>query len=154
MTTEPVFPAGREPVSVAAAAAGLAAAAPMWLWVTGIDSEPGGTFTAWPPDLDRAGSGTPGPKAFGGDVLIGLGTGPSAGPDAATVIVTVHAVVAGQLVKVATMEPAGAADWPEQARPAVSAAMGILTALSLYADLRETVPVSLGDPAGAAAATG
>ena len=150
MTTESVFPVSREPVNVVPAAAELAAAAPVWLWVTGIDGEAGGVFTARLPDADRAG---PGPAAFGGDVVIGLGAvRPSAGPGTATVTVTVHAVAAGRLVPVAVLEPAAVADWPEQARSAVSAAMGVLTALGEHADLLETVPVSLGDPARAAVA--
>lgn len=153
MTTAPVFPVGREPVDVAASAAGLATAAPMWLWVTAIDDDHGGTFTASPPDVGR--DGAPGPRAFGGDVIIGLGApGPSGGPDPATVTVTVHAVVAGELVRVLTLEPAALADWPEKARPAVTAAMAVLTAVEQHASLGATVPVSLGDPADSAAAAG
>lgn len=148
MTTEPVSPVRREPVNVVAAAAELAAAAPVWLWATGVDGEAGGEFTAQLLDEGRAGRA---PAAFGGDVVIALGTvRPSAGPGAATVTVTVHAVAAGQLVPVAVLEPAAVTDWPEQARPAVSAAMGVLAAVSIHADLLETVPVSLGDPARAA----
>ncbi|HEY2261233.1 MAG TPA: hypothetical protein VGI96_01260 [Streptosporangiaceae bacterium] len=155
MTTAPVFPAGREPVDVAAAAVGLATAAPLWLWVTGIDGDPGGTFTACLPDAGRAGDGTPGPRAFGGDVIIGLGVpGPSGGLDPTTVTVTVHAVVAGHLVRVVTLEPAAEADWPEKARPAVAATMAVLAAVEHHANLGQTVPVSLGDPAGAATAAG
>jgi hypothetical protein len=156
MTAEPASPAaGRVPVDVAAAATELAAAAPAWLWVTEVDGDPGGTFTARPPDAGPAGDGAPGPRAFGGDVIIGLGTRPPSaadGPPAVTV--TVHAVVAGELTLVATLEPAAVADWPEQARPAVMAAMGVLAAVERHADLGATVPVSLGDPACAATAAG
>lgn len=156
MTTEPVppAPAAVEPVDVVVAAGELASTAPMWLWVTGIDGEPGGTFTALPPDPGRAGSGIPGPVAFGGDVLIELGAARYSGPDAATVTVTVHAVVAQKLVPLTTVESAAVPGWPEQGRPAVKAAMNIMTALAGHADLRETTPVSLGDPAGVTADAG
>ena len=151
MTNAPEFPAGREPIDVTATAAGLAAAAPLWLVVTGIDDDRGGTFTACPPDTIHAGDGTPGPRAFGGDVVIGLTT---AGPDPTTVTVTVHAVMAGHLVQVVTLEPAAVADWPEKARPAVTATMAVLAAVEEHAGLGVTGPVSLGDPAGAATAAG
>lgn len=153
MTTAPVFPAGREPVDVTASADDLATAAPLWLLVTGIDDDRGGTFTARPPDVGRAGDGAPGLWAFGGDLVIGLGApAPSGGPDPAMVTVTVHAVMAGELVRVVTLEPAAVPDWPEKARPAVTAAMATLAAVEQYANLGETVPVSLGDPADAATA--
>lgn len=147
MTAEPVPPAAVEPVNVATAASELASAAPMWLRVAEIDGEPGGAFTALPPSPGRAGSGVPGPVAFGGDALIELEAARYPGPDAATVIVTVHAVVAGRLVPLMTLEPAAVPGWPEQARPAVTAAMAVVTALAEYADLREATPVSLGGPA-------
>ena len=158
MTAEPVpsapAPAAVEPFDVVMAAGELASTAPVWLLVTGIDGEPGGTFTARPPDPGRAGSGIAGPAAFGGDVLIELGAARYSGPDAATVTVTVHAVVAGQLVLLTTVESAAVPGWPEQARPAVKAAMDIVTVLAGHADLRETVPVSLGDPARVTADAG
>lgn len=155
MTTAPVFPADREPVDVTVSAADLTAAAPVWLLVTAIDDDRGGTFTACPPDAGRAGDGALGPRAFGGDLVIGLGApAPSGGPDPATVTVTVHAVMAGELVRVVTLEPAAVPDWPEKARPAVTAAMATLIAVEQHANLGETVPVSLGDPAGAATAAG
>jgi hypothetical protein len=146
MANDPAF-SGLERVTVAAAAAGLAAAAPMWLLVTEIEWKPGDTFTAIRLDAGPTGSRTQGPRAFGGDVLIGLGTAPppeGAGP--ATITVTVHAAVAGRLVRLATVKPAAATDWPEQVRLVISVAMEILTCLGEHADLCGTVPVSLGDP--------
>ena len=146
MSTDPAF-SGLERVSVPAAAAGLAAAAPMWLLVTEIEWKPGDTFTAIRLDAGPARSRMQGLRAFCGDVLIGLGTAPppeGAGP--ATITVTVHAAVAGRLVWLATVKPAAVTDWPEQVRLVTSVALEILTSLGEHADLCSTVPVSLGDP--------
>ena len=86
-------------------------------------------------------------------MLIAVAPPPHAGPGAA-VTVAVHAVVAGHLVRVATLDPPGTAGWPEQARPVVAATMSVLTAIGEHLDLGEDAPVSLGDPARAAAADG
>jgi Restriction Enzyme Adenine Methylase Associated len=142
MTSEPATAAGCEPGIDVLALAGQLPSGPAWLWVTEAGPQPGATFTACLPG--------PGPRAFGGDVLIRLAAGASGPGVPAAVSAGVWAVAAGHLVLVAAWDQAGPGDWPEQVRPAVTFVMGALTALGEHADLRELGAVSL-DDAGTAA---
>jgi hypothetical protein len=136
MTSEPATAAGHEPDIDVLALAGQLPSEPAWLWVTEAGPQPGATFTAALP--------SPGPRAFGGDVLIRLAAGTS-DPGIPAVSAGVWAVAAGHLVPVAAWDQASPANWPEQVRPAVTFAMGALTALGEHADLRELDAVSLDD---------
>ncbi len=113
MTSEPATATGCEPDIDVLALAGQLPSEPAWLWVTEAGPEPGGTFTACLPK--------PGPRAFGGDVLIRLAT--TSEPGVPAVSAGVWAVAAGHLVPVAAWDQASPGDWPEQIRPAVIFAM-------------------------------
>jgi len=65
-----------------------------WLWVTEVDGEPGGVFTA-----DRLPAGAA--RASGGDVVLRLAAGPGRLPGLPAAHAQVCAVLAGAVVLVA-----------------------------------------------------
>ncbi|HUY48654.1 MAG TPA: hypothetical protein VMV92_23530 [Streptosporangiaceae bacterium] len=108
MMSEPATATGHEPGIDVLALAGQLPSEPAWLWVTEAAPQPGATFTAALPG--------PGPRAFGGDVLIRLAAGTS-DPGIPAVSAGVWAVAAGHLVPVAAWDQASPANWPEQIAP-------------------------------------
>ena len=101
-----------------------------WLLVTGADGTPGGGFTAHV--LHEAA-----PSAFGGDVVVHLAPDdPAAGQPPPAARVQLYAVMGGRLILVAGWPGCDLDGWPEQIRPAVAFAMGVLTELEEHgADL-------------------
>jgi len=94
-----------------------------WLLVTGVEGVPGGKFTAQV--LPGAGA-----LAFGGDVVVRVDPDdPAAGQPPPAARVQVYAVAGGQLVPVAYWPAQDLDAWPEQIRPAVAFARGVLTEL-------------------------
>jgi len=98
-----------------------------WLVITEADSLPGSQFVAWVlPADDR--------EAHGGDVLVRLAPGPRGSDlDPDTVDVSVWGVISGQLIPVAAWGRHNPDGWPEQIRPAVAFAMGMLAELEEHA---------------------
>jgi hypothetical protein len=109
-----------------------------WLLVTGVEGAPGGKFTAQV--LPGAGA-----LAFGGDVVVRVAPDdPAAGQPPPAARVQVYAVLGGQVVPVASWPAQDLDAWPEQIRPAVAFAMGVLTELEEHdADLGAHVQVDL-----------
>ena len=113
---------GAENVDVLALAGQPVPAGGAWLWVTAAEPRRGGTFTAL--FLPRQH-----PAVCGGDVLVHVSPATEPGGETAAARVSVWAVVAGSLVRVAAWDPAGPDLWPETARETVIFAMGALTEL-------------------------
>jgi hypothetical protein len=114
-------------VSVLALAGRRPAGDGEWLVITEADSLPGSEFVAWVlPAGDR--------EAHGGDVLVRLAPAVRVSDlDPETVDVSVWAVISGQLIPVAAWDRHNPDGWPEQIRPAVAFAMGLLTELEEHA---------------------
>lgn len=113
-----------------------------WLLVTSLDSQPGGGFLArhlWSGEL----------HARGGDVLIRLLPDTRAGGQP-EIRADVLVVLGGHLILAGSWERQDRRRWPEQIRPAVVFAMGMITELEENgADLGARHPVQLDDPAAA-----
>jgi hypothetical protein len=113
-----------------------------WLLVTSLDSQPGGGFLA-----RRLWSGEE--TARGGDVLIRLL------PDASTggqpqIRADVLVVLSGHLILAGSWERQDRRRWPEQIRPAVAFAIGMITELEENGgDLGARHRVRLDDPTAA-----
>jgi hypothetical protein len=118
-----------------------------WLLVAGVDGKPGGEFTAQV--LPEAA-----PSAFGGDMVVHLvPDDPAAGQPPPAARVQVYAVLGGRLIPVAAWPGHGLDGWPEQIRPTVAFAMGVLTELEEHgADLGAHGRVDLGQAAREATA--
>jgi hypothetical protein len=113
-----------------------------WLLVTSLDSQPGGGFLA-----RHLCSGEE--TARGGDVLIRLLPDASRGgqPEIRADVVV---VLGGHLILAGSWERQDRRRWPEQIRPAVAFAMGMITELEENgADLGARHRVRLDDPAAA-----
>jgi len=113
-----------------------------WLLVTSLDSQPGGGFLArhlWPGEL----------HARGGDVLIRLLPDPRRGGQP-RIRADVLVVLGGYLILAGSWVRQDRRRWPEQIRPAVAFAMGMITELEENgADLGARHRVRLDDPAAA-----
>jgi hypothetical protein len=104
----------------------LRPASAAWLLIIAADGLAGETFTA------RVVPG-PRPRAQGGDVVLRIA--PGAGPQAASVSVSVWAVAAGTLVPVTDWDLPDDGTWAESVRPAAAFAMSALAAQEEHADL-------------------
>jgi hypothetical protein len=115
-----------------------------WLLVTSLDSQPGGGFLArhlW------SGEET----ARGGDVLIRLLPDASGGGQP-QIRADVLVVLGGHLILAGSWERQDRRRWPEQVRPTVAFATGMITELEENgADLGARHRVRLDDPAAAVA---
>jgi hypothetical protein len=113
-----------------------------WLLVTLLDSQPVGGFLArhlWPGEL----------HARGGDVLIWLLPDPRGGGQP-EIRADVLVVLGGHLILAGSWVRQDRRQWPEQIRPAVAFAMGMITELEENgADLGARHRVRLDDPAAA-----
>ena len=110
-----------------------------WLLVTSLEGQPGGGFTAQ--HLHRHEL-----HAHGGDVLVRVA--PDTGsPERPEVRAQVWAVMGGRLVLAGNWGRQSPDDWPEQVRPSVAFAMGVITELEESgADLGPSHLVRLDDP--------
>ena len=119
-----------EEVDVAALAGYQPPPEGIWLWVTEVDGEPGGAFTA-----ERLPAGAA--RASGGDVVLRLAAGPGRLPGLPAAHAQVYAVLAGTVVLVAEWGLDGFGDWPEVVRVTAAFTMGVLADLEERgADLR------------------
>jgi len=152
---EPGSPAGPEPgmpgipadadrdedVDVLALAGQIPSDDGEWLLVTSAEAAPGGEFLARHLRRDEL-------QARGGDVVIRLA--PDARPGLPGVRAQVWSVICGRLILAGTWDRQDMGRWPEQVRPAVTHAMGLLAELEDNgAWLGPAIRVHLDDPEAA-----